>query len=68
METLIISLPVELKDFLNAQIAKGEYKSHSDYVQQMLMQAKHEHAMEKLPNDFPFDPNLLKVFSSQGAR
>jgi Arc/MetJ-type ribon-helix-helix transcriptional regulator len=68
MNTLIISLPDDLKDFLNAQIAKGEYKSHSDFVQQVLMQAKNEKAMEKLPNDFPFDPNLLKVFSSQGAR
>lgn len=68
METLIISLPAELKDFLNAQIAKGVFKNHSDYVQQMLMQAKNEQTMEKLPNDFPFDHNLLKVFSSQGAR
>jgi len=68
METLIISLPTELKDFLNTKIAKGEYKSHSDFVQQMLIQANNEQKMEKLPNDFPFDPNLLKVFSSQVTR
>lgn len=36
METLIISLPVELKKFLDGKIAKGEYKNYSDYMEQNL--------------------------------
>lgn len=68
METLIISLPSELKKFLDEQIAKGQFKSHSDYVEKMLTEDKHAREMEKFPNDFPFDPNLLSVFSTEGIK
>lgn len=68
METLIISLPVELKDFLNAQIAKGEYKSHSDYVQQNLSKTMQQAELVNESDDFPIDPNLLKVFSQQSIK
>lgn len=40
METLIISLPIELKQFLDEQVAKRETTSYSDYILQKLRKDK----------------------------
>lgn len=40
METLILSLPVELRQFLDEQIARGETASYSDYILQKLSKEK----------------------------
>ncbi len=68
MNTLIISLPDDLKKFLDEQVAKGEFSSYSDFMEKSISKIKNEQTMESMPNDFPFDPNLLKVFSTQGTR
>lgn len=68
METLIVALPVELKKFLDGQIAKGEYKSYSDYLQQNLSKNMQQSEWANAPDDFPIDPNLLKVFSQQSIK
>lgn len=36
MKTLILSLPDELKDFMDERIAKGKYANASDCLKQLL--------------------------------
>jgi Arc/MetJ-type ribon-helix-helix transcriptional regulator len=40
MDTLIITLPTEVKNFMNEQIAKGNYANASDCFAQLLVQDK----------------------------
>ena len=40
MQTLIISLPDDLKKFMDEQIAKGLFKNHSDYIETLLTEDK----------------------------
>jgi antitoxin ParD1/3/4 len=40
MQTLIISLPDDIKQFMDEQIAKGVFKNHSDYIQALLIEDK----------------------------
>lgn len=40
MQTLIISLPDDLKKFMDEQIARGLFKNHSDYFQTLLTEDK----------------------------
>lgn len=40
MNTLIISLPNDLKDVMYEQIAKGLYANASDYIEKLIMKDK----------------------------
>lgn len=46
--TMNISLPIEMKSFVDEQIAKGGYSSASEYVRDLLRDAQKKAAREKL--------------------
>ena len=48
METMNISLPEPLKDFVDAQIASGRYSSVSEYVRVLIREDEKRKAEERL--------------------
>jgi antitoxin ParD1/3/4 len=48
METIDISLPVSMKEFIEEQVADGGYKTVSDYVQALVREDQKRKAQEKL--------------------
>ena len=48
METMNISLPEPLKDFVDAQIASGRYSSVSEYVRMLIREDEKRKAEERL--------------------
>jgi len=48
MTTMNISLPDELKAFVDAQIQKGGYSSISEYVRELIRHAQREAAQDRL--------------------
>lgn len=46
--TMNISLPVEMKSFVDEQIAKGGYSSVSEYMRDLLRDAQKKAARERL--------------------
>ncbi len=68
METLIISLPSELKKFLDGEIAKGKFASYSDYMEKNLAHNMKQEEWANSPDDFPIDPKVLKAFRERGEQ
>ncbi len=64
METLTISLPLELKQFLDEKIAQGEFISYSDYVQYKLAQDTVAKSIDKPTENIGFDLELVKKISA----
>jgi antitoxin ParD1/3/4 len=48
MQTMNISLPDPLKDFVDAQIATGRYSSVSEYVRELIREDEKRKAEERL--------------------
>lgn len=52
MATMTVSLPDQMKDWIEAQIRKGEYASTSDYVRDLVRRDRerrgHEYTIEEL--------------------
>ena len=48
METMNISLPEPMKDFVDAQIASGRYSSVSEYVRVLIREDEKRKAEERL--------------------
>jgi antitoxin ParD1/3/4 len=48
MQTMNISLPDPLKQFVDAQIASGRYSSVSEYIRELIRQDETRKAREKL--------------------
>jgi antitoxin ParD1/3/4 len=48
MESMNISLPEPLKDFVDGQIASGRYSSASEYVRELIREDEKRKAEEKL--------------------
>jgi len=48
METIDISLPVSMKEFIEEQVTDGGYKTVSDYVQALVREDQKRKAQEKL--------------------
>lgn len=48
METLTISLPVSLKEFIDEQTCKGEFGSESEYIQSLIHEAQVREAKREL--------------------
>jgi antitoxin ParD1/3/4 len=59
MQTMNISLPEPLKDFVEAQIASGRYSSVSEYVRALIREDEKRKAKERL------DALLLKGLGSE---
>ncbi|MBI3861682.1 MAG: type II toxin-antitoxin system ParD family antitoxin [Planctomycetia bacterium] len=48
MTTLNISLPESMKDFVESQIREGGYSTASEYVRELIREAKKRSARDKL--------------------
>lgn len=48
MATMTISLPDQMKDWIEAQIKRGEYASSSDYVRDLIRRDKERRARPEL--------------------
>jgi antitoxin ParD1/3/4 len=48
MQTMNISLPDQLKDFVDTQVASGRYSSVSEYVRDLIRDDEKRKAQEKL--------------------
>ncbi len=51
MSTMNISLPEELRSFVNSQVSEGDYTSSSEYVRQLLRREKDRVRVRKLIMD-----------------
>ena len=49
MQTMNISLPETLKDFVDQQIAAGRYSTASEYVRELIRNDEKQKAEEQLP-------------------
>ena len=58
MTTMNISLPDEMKSFVDEQIKKGNYSSVSEYIRDLIRDAQKQAARERL------DALLLEGFNS----
>lgn len=61
MASLNISLPQQLKTYVEAQVAEGEYGTPSEYMRELIRRDKEQrlHALEK---------KLLKALASDSVR
>ncbi|NOT00408.1 MAG: type II toxin-antitoxin system ParD family antitoxin [Phycisphaerales bacterium] len=50
MTSMNISLPEEMKAFVDAQLSRGAYSSVSEYVRELIRQAQRRSAQERLEN------------------
>jgi antitoxin ParD1/3/4 len=48
MQTMNISLPDQLKDFVDEQVASGRYSSVSEYVRELIRDYEKRRAQERL--------------------
>ena len=48
MQTMNISLPDQLKEFVDTQVGSGRYSSVSEYVRGLIREDEKRHAQEKL--------------------
>lgn len=48
MSTMNISLPEELRSFVNSQVSEGDYTSSSEYVRELLRKEKDRVRVRKL--------------------
>ena len=48
MTTMNISLPDELKEFVEEQLSKGQYASVSEYIRELIRDARKRAAQERL--------------------
>jgi antitoxin ParD1/3/4 len=48
MQTMNISLPEQLKQFVDAQIASGRYSSVSEYVRELIREDERRKAQDRL--------------------
>ncbi|RDJ21662.1 type II toxin-antitoxin system ParD family antitoxin [Bosea caraganae] len=51
MATMTISLPVAMKDWVEAQIAQGEFASTSDYVRDLIRRDRERRSKSELTLD-----------------
>ena len=49
MQTMNVSLPETLKDFVDQQIAAGRYSTASEYVRELIRNDEKQKAEEQLP-------------------
>lgn len=70
MTTMNISLPQELKTFVDSQVAEGDYTSSSEYVRDILRREKDRQRVRKLIldggasqlNDKPLDVEYFESY------
>ncbi len=62
MTTMNISLPDELKEFIDRQVAEGGYGSSSEYIRELIRRARTQAARRRL------EAQLLKGINSGPAQ
>jgi antitoxin ParD1/3/4 len=63
MATLEINLPEPLKEFVDAQVQGGEYKSASDFVRHLLQEAQ-QHVQRRDAASYRLEQMLLQGLDS----
>ena len=61
METMNISLPESMKDFVDRQVSRGGFSSVSEYIRALVREEQKRQASEKL------ESQLLEGLNSEGS-
>lgn len=76
MTTMNISLPQELRTFVDSQVAEGDYTSSSEYVRDILRREKDRQRVRKLIldggasqlNDKPLDAEYFESYRKKARK
>ena len=69
MQTMNISLPGQLKDFVECQVGSGRYSTVSEYVRDLIRDDEKRRVQEKSRHDWSdIRTEALKQFEARKAR